>query len=123
MNLGMRIYTFFKGEKVGQDSFGNTYYRGKNGQKSRIGGGREQRWVIYDQNDDPTSVPADWHGWLHHTMSEPPTQTPLVHKVWEREHQINMTGTQQAYFPEGHPNAGGKRAKATGDYEAWSPES
>ncbi len=32
-----------------------------------------------------------------------------------------MTGTSQAYRPQGHILSGGKRDKATGDYEAWSP--
>ena len=33
-----------------------------------------------------------------------------------------MTGTENAYLPPGHTLEGGKRAKATGDYEAWRPE-
>lgn len=122
MNLGMLIYTFLNGEKVGQDEFGNSYFRGKKGRKSRIGGNREQRWVVYAKKDDPSSVPADWHGWLHHTMIAPPTEQPLPHKQWEQPHLPNKTGTDQAYFPSGHPMAGGERPKATGDYQAWSPE-
>jgi len=33
-----------------------------------------------------------------------------------------MTGTAHAYRPAGALEQGGKRAAATGDYEAWSPE-
>ena len=122
MNLGMWIHTFLNGEKVGQDAFGNRYFRGKKGRKSRIGGNREQRWVLYAQQDDPSSVPADWHGWLHHTMAQSPVEKPLYHQQWEQPHQPNLTGTKGAYFPSGHPISEGHRPKATGDYQAWSPE-
>jgi NADH:ubiquinone oxidoreductase subunit len=33
-----------------------------------------------------------------------------------------MTGTPLAYRPSGALEKGGKRAAATGDYEAWTPE-
>ena len=33
-----------------------------------------------------------------------------------------MTGTALAYRPSGAMEKGGKRAPATGDYEAWTPE-
>jgi len=32
-----------------------------------------------------------------------------------------MTGTVSGYRPPGHALMGGKRRKATGDYEAWTP--
>ncbi|MEC8792576.1 MAG: NADH:ubiquinone oxidoreductase subunit NDUFA12, partial [Pseudomonadota bacterium] len=32
------------------------------------------------------------------------------------------TGTRYAYRPPGHASQGGQRAKATGDYQAWTPE-
>jgi NADH:ubiquinone oxidoreductase subunit len=34
-----------------------------------------------------------------------------------------MTGTNRAYRPPGHVLAGGHRDAATGDYEAWTPDS
>ena len=33
-----------------------------------------------------------------------------------------MTGTALAYRPAGALEKGGKRAAATGDYEAWTPD-
>ena len=33
----------------------------------------------------------------------------------------NHTGTNAAYLPPGHDLRGGKRDRATGDYEAWQP--
>ena len=69
-----------------------------------------------------SKVTADWHGWLHHTYEEPPTRAPLPKKTWEKPHSPNMTGTPEAYRPKGSLARDGVRAKATGDYEAWSPE-
>ena len=31
------------------------------------------------------------------------------------------TGTASSYRPAGHDYNGGQRAKATGDYESWTP--
>ncbi len=121
-NFGTRLFTMFKGELVGEDDFGNRYYREKSGGKSTIGFGRERRWVTYQGDVEASKVPADWHAWLHHISKEPPNKTPLPRQEWEAEHYPNLTGTTEAYRPAGHPLKGGQRAKATGDYEAWSPE-
>jgi NADH:ubiquinone oxidoreductase subunit len=43
--------------------------------------------------------------------------------VWEVDYTPNATGTAQAYFPQGALERGGKRARAVGDYEAWTPGS
>ena len=42
-------------------------------------------------------------------------------RAWQAPPQPNLTGTREAYRPAGALEAGGKRAAATGDYEAWSP--
>ena len=36
------------------------------------------RWVVYNTKDiqmdyDPAAVPAQWHGWLHHSTDSVPT--------------------------------------------------
>jgi NADH:ubiquinone oxidoreductase subunit len=49
-----------------------------------------------------------------------PKDLPKAH-LWQKPHQQNLTGSAGAYYPEGHILSGGKRAKATGDYEAWRP--
>jgi len=36
-------------------------------------------------------VSPDWHGWLHHTWKEPPTDKPLAHKTWEKPHEEHLT--------------------------------
>jgi NADH:ubiquinone oxidoreductase subunit len=118
MGIGTRLYTWLHGELVGTDQFGNRYYRGR----SRIMGRPERRWVLYAGAGYPeaSSVPAEWHRWLHGTQSEPP-RSEAKRQAWQQPHQPNLTGTEAAYRPPGHTLQGGRRAPATGDYEPWNP--
>jgi NADH:ubiquinone oxidoreductase subunit len=121
--IGTRLLTWLRGELVGSDRYGNTYYRLKNDKPSGRGGGRfsrERRWVIYKGEPEGSKVPPEWHAWLHHTIDEVPGDRPRY--SWEKEHQPNMTGTPLAYHPRGSVLLGGHRAPATGDYEPWTPE-
>ncbi|MBL6958868.1 MAG: NADH:ubiquinone oxidoreductase subunit NDUFA12 [Rhodospirillales bacterium] len=119
MILGTRFMTWLKGELVGTDEFGNRYYRSK-GKRLQ---GRERRWVIYRGRAEASTVPPEWHVWLHHTTDRPLTEEAAQAKAWQKAHAPNMTGTDDAYRPSGHDYKGGKRAQATGDYEAWTPDS
>ena len=116
--IGTRLFTMFKGEFVGRDEFANRYYREKRRRKGR----RERRWVLYNHDTEASSVPPSWHGWLHHIVTETPAEKPVPAKSWEKPHLPNLTGTSAAYRPPGHILEGGKRDKATGDYEPWRPE-
>ena len=82
MSLGTRLYTLLWGVPVGTDRYGNRYFRGK-----RLLHNRERRWVLYNGAPEASKVPAEWHGWLHHTFAEPPTKAPLRTQVWEMPHQ------------------------------------
>jgi NADH:ubiquinone oxidoreductase subunit len=46
---------------------------------------------------------------------------PFEVKPWEKPHIPNLTGTIAAYRPSGAISRGGERQRATGDYEAWTP--
>ncbi len=118
MDVGVRLFTWLNGKAVGEDAYGNRYYVHKAGRKRD---GREMRWVVYNGMAEASKVPPDWHGWLHHTFVEPPTQAPLRRQRWEKEHLPNLTGTRYAYRPPGHVLQGGRRERATGDYEPWTP--
>ena len=111
--IGTQIFTARNGQKVGEDSQGNIYYQTADSKR---------RWVIYNGEMQASRVSPDWHGWLHHTFDKPPTQEPLRRRAWEKDHRPNLTGTRFAYRPPGSLSRGGERAKATGDYEAWSPQ-
>lgn len=110
---GTVFYTWRFGKFVGEDIFGNRYYQTAD---------KKRRWVIYKGVAEPSQVPAEWHGWLHHTFAEPPTIAPPKVQKWEKEHTPNLTGTPFAYRPPGSLLGAGQRAHATGDYEAWKPD-
>ncbi|MEM6308172.1 MAG: NADH:ubiquinone oxidoreductase subunit NDUFA12 [Pseudomonadota bacterium] len=109
--LGTQLFTFRKGVKVGEDEVGNVFYKTRDDAK---------RWVIYNGDVEASRVSPEWHGWLHRTWDEPPTDKPLVRKVWEQPHQENLTGTVMAYAPSGSIRRARPEPKT--DYEAWSPE-
>jgi len=114
MSLGTRLHTWLRGEFVGEDTFGNKYFRDRKAKRNQT----PKRWVLYNGAPEATKVPAEWHAWLHYTSDTPLEGTRFA---WQKQHQPNLTGTKQAYFPAGHDSRGGKRDKATGDYETWQP--
>lgn len=118
MNIGTWLFTRFRGRQVGTDSAGNIYYEEK---QLRSGGLRQRRWVIYAGTPEATEVPPEWHSWLHYTTDAPLTE--VSRRPWQKPHQPNATGTPDSYRPPGHDYRGGQRARATGDYEAWTPGS
>lgn len=109
--LNTQLYTWRKGEKVGEDSQGNVFYQSKD---------KARRWVIYNGEAEASRVDPDWHGWLHHTFEHAPTEAPFNHKPWEKPHQENLTGTVLAYAPKGSIRRAEPEPRR--DYEAWTPE-
>ncbi|MVA99059.1 NADH:ubiquinone oxidoreductase subunit NDUFA12 [Nitratireductor sp. CAU 1489] len=116
--LGTRFHTWRKGTLVGEDEFGNRYYLG--GKDSE---GRTRRWVIYDGLSEASQIPSGWHGWMHYRTDTPPSKEDYKPRDWQKPHVPNMTGTSQAYRPQGSLLSPGKRPAVTGDYDAWTPGS
>ncbi|MGH1369441.1 MAG: NADH:ubiquinone oxidoreductase subunit NDUFA12 [Maritimibacter sp.] len=109
--IGTRLFTWRKGVKVGEDAQGNVFYRTRDDAR---------RWVCFAGEPEASRVSPEWHGWLHRTFDNNPSDAPLAHKDWEKPHQDNMTGTAMAYAPAGsirQPAPADRR-----DYEAWQPE-
>jgi NADH:ubiquinone oxidoreductase subunit len=104
--LGALFDILRRARRVGQDAYGNVYYEERRTSLE----GRPRRYVIYKGYADPSRVPSDWHGWLHHTFAEPPTTTPLKRRPWEKDHVPNLTGTILAYHPKGSLARPGPRA-------------
>ncbi len=109
--IGTQLFTRRNGVKVGEDDQGNVFYTSKDGKR---------RWVIFNGEAEASRVSPDWHGWLHHTWAEPPTERPMARKTWEKPHQENLTGTSMAYAPPGSLRR--EKPEERRDYEAWSPE-
>ena len=109
--LGTQLFTARKGNKVGEDAQGNIFYRNADDSK---------RWVIYNGEIEASRIDAEWHGWLHRTWDEPPSEVAVTHKSWEKPHLPNLTGSAAAYAPEGSIRHAAPKARS--DYEAWSQE-
>ena len=110
-SFGTALWTWRFGTRVGEDSDGNVYFRNEDDSR---------RWVHYAGDNDASRVPAEWFGWLHQMYAKPPTESPMLHKSWEKPHQANLTGSEGAFLRKGSL----RRADVTpaADYEAWRPE-
>lgn len=111
--FGTSLFSAMNGTKVGEDADGNVYFQSKKG---------DRRWVIYKGANDASRVPPEWHGWLHKTFDALPDDYLPPHRGWEKAPSPNLTGTADSYRPAGALERGGVRARATGDYEAWTPD-
>ena len=109
--LGTRFFTWRNGERVGEDEYGNVYYRSKSG----------KRWVIYHDQAEPSQIPSGWHGWIHGRVDVAPSEETYEAREWQLPHRENFSGTSQAYRPKGSVASQEKRPEVTGDYEAWRP--
>ncbi|QKX03035.1 NADH:ubiquinone oxidoreductase [Wolbachia endosymbiont of Litomosoides sigmodontis] len=87
-----------EGKFVGKDENGNSYYESSEG----------KRWVIYSSVSEPTTVPPEWHIWLHYTDDA----VPINSKKRKLKHIPNLTGTKDAYYPN---------QKVKNYYERWNP--
>ena len=134
-NAITRIITFLSGQYVGMDELGNKYYQDRSGANNATASHRRRRWVVYkNKNDEASTVPPLYHSWLHYTSDDLPNDASIKKYSWMKDHQPNLTGTPDAYFPKGfkHANNGESvksvhvaskaRPPATGDYHAWQPE-
>ena len=120
--IGTMLWSARNGEHVGTDAQGNKYYRSKSADGVEGTRAHDRRWVIYNGANDASRVPPEWHGWLHHSYDELPESHLPPAKIWEVDYTPNATGTLGAYRPAGALERGGRRAAATGDYEAWTPD-
>jgi len=89
------------GTLVGTDQYGNKYYENTYYFKCA------DRWVIYNDKGaywdyDASMIPAEWFGWMHHKVDQPPTVKPPVHYDWMKPHDgrgYNVSGTKDSYVP------------------------
>ena len=117
MSLGTTLYTWFYGNFVGKDSNENKYYcNSKNAEDLD-----SKRWVIFKGTIEATKIPPHWHSWLHKSIDVPPINYSHQYD-WQKDHEQNMTGTDQAYYPDSHPLSKSFKADAIKEeYESWKP--
>ena len=104
--LGTFIYTLFVGKFVGSDEFGNKYYSNS----------KKKRWVIYKNNVESSKIPPEWHLWIHSLTQKKPSDNSNKFS-WQKKHEENLTGTKDAYKPEGSLASNSK--KNIKKYETW----
>jgi len=118
---GLKLFTWQTGERVGEDEFGNVYYRTR-GRKVDPTLGFERRWVVYKGLAEASTIPPGWHGWIHHKVDLAPPEETYVPHPWQKPHVENLTGTPFAHRPSGSIlNEDPQRPPATGDYQPWTP--
>ena len=78
--LGTKLKTIFYGKLVGSDSAGN-------------------RWVIYNAEIDASKIPNEWYSWMHFINNKIENNHNLEKYDWQKPHQSNQTGTENAYYP------------------------
>ncbi len=111
ISLGTAVFDRRHGRTVGEDEFGNVY---------REGAGR--RWVVYKGSNDVSRVPPDWYAWLTRQIDDIPERALPPRPRFLKPPVPNLTGTPYAYRPSGALERGGQRARATGDYQPWTPD-
>jgi len=104
--IGTFIYTLFTGKFVGKDYYGNKYYSNSKG----------KRWVIYKSGIESSKIPPEWHLWIHFLSINKPQENITKFK-WQKKHEGNLTGTKNAYKPQGSLNSETK--KSMKKYETW----
>jgi NADH:ubiquinone oxidoreductase subunit len=112
--LGTRVFTSRHGRQVGRDELGNTYFLHKKDPR--------RRWVIYEGSNDASRTPPAWQSWLRGQIEDVPDVSMPPPRKFEKPAVPNLTGTGENYRPAGSLSRGGKRAAATGDYQAWTPD-
>nr|XP_018908911.1 PREDICTED: probable NADH dehydrogenase [ubiquinone] 1 alpha subcomplex subunit 12 [Bemisia tabaci] len=86
------------GELVGEDKFGNKYYKNDYYFYGR------NRWVEYNDkvwlDYDGSQVCPEWYGWLHYKTDYLPHEDPgRPVYPWMQDHTQNLSGTRQQYIP------------------------
>jgi len=105
--FGTFVYTLLAGKFVAEDEFGNKYYSNSKGKK---------RWVIYKEKVESSTIPPNWHSWIHFQTKVKPNINPHVFS-WQKKHEANLTGTKKAYKPDGSMLNDSK--KDMKKYETW----
>lgn len=118
--VGTLFHTWRKGEKVGEDQYGNQYYQTR-GQRLDPALGIVRRWVIYKGEADASMIPAGWYGWMHHKLDVLPHQENYISRAWEKPHQPNLTGSAGAYRPHGSILQDQSQSGAKETYKPWNP--
>ena len=111
--VGTKLYTYFKGKKVGEDYFGNFYYESKD--KKIVG--------AYILMSEASKISPEWNSWLRFISVASPKDNHMTYK-WQKVFDGNLTGLNSAYKPRIVRTNSSKEDLDNHqfDYKAWKPE-
>ena len=112
--VGTKLHTYFKGNKVGEDYFGNFYYESKD---------KKNRWCIYADESEASKISPEWNSWLRFISVASPKDNSTAHS-WQRQFNGNLTGLDSVYKPRTAITSASKEDLDSyqSDYKAWKPE-
>ena len=112
--VGTNFFTFFKGNKVGEDYLGNSYYESKD---------QEKRWCIYRDQSEASRISPEWNSWLRYISNNVPANNNITYD-WQRLFKGNASGLDSAYRPSiiGAERVNKDLNEHKSDYKAWKPE-
>ena len=112
--VGTKLYTFFRGKKVGEDYLGNFYYESKD---------QKNRWCIYSDQSEASRISPEWNSWLRFISNTLPSSDNPTYD-WQKRYDGNSTGLDSAYKPSNlrvdQINVDLENFQS--DYKAWKPE-
>ena len=117
MNLGTWLFTLLKGRRVGADADGNIYYE----ERRPRAGYRTRRWVAYARRAGGLARATGMAclAALHHRRAAGGAATMAVGKAASAEPR---PARPQATDHPATTTRAAQRARATGDYESWTPD-
>lgn len=102
---------------VGTDRNGNRYFEKLETESNR------DRWVVFadttKNGQDPSSVPPEWHGWLHHITDANEANSTFERPIYEAAAPASRTNTPLRHTPKGSWFAPQKRNWVK--YQVWDP--
>lgn len=103
---------------VGEDQSGNKYWE----KYKNVQAGRE-RWVEYKDsyNYNASSVPPEWHGWLHYISDYTPDQLEALKPSYLKPHRPNMTGSGNTNIRHAKGHALNPDQRKWNKQENWTP--
>ena len=112
--VGTKLYTLFKGKRVGEDYLGNSYFESKD---------KKNRWCIYSDQSEASRVSPEWNSWLRFISNTVPTSNDITYE-WQKRFDGNTTGLNSAYKPSKIRENRSKEdlEDYQSDYKAWKPE-
>ena len=71
----------------------------------------------YSDEIDASKIPVEWYSWMHFTPNRIEKTHDLEKYEWQKPHQSNKTGTQEAYYPNKD-----KKDVVYKKYKSWKSE-